>query len=52
MVDQQRFIQLQINEIRRYIEQYPHENPNTVILRWIEERASEFRENWEKPDLP
>lgn len=51
MADQQRFIQSQINEIRRYVEQYPNENPNAVILRWIEERASEFRENWENHDL-
>ncbi len=50
-IDQRRFIQSQINEIRRYMEQYPHENPNTVILRWIEERASKYREVWEEKNL-
>ncbi|MBF0278239.1 MAG: hypothetical protein HQM13_10625 [SAR324 cluster bacterium] len=48
MADQDRFIQSQINEIRRYVEQYPNENPNKVVLRWIEERASKYRENWEE----
>ena len=51
MADQRRFIQSQINEIRRYVEQYPNENPNTVILRWIEEHASKYREIWEEGNL-
>lgn len=45
--NQQRFIQSQIAEIRRYLAQFPDENPDAVVMRWIEERASKYRKNWE-----
>ena len=49
--EQRRFIQSQINEIRRYVKRFPNENPNTVILRWIEHQASQYRETWEEDDF-
>ena len=46
--DQQRFIQSQLAEIRRYVAQFPDENPDAVVMRWIAERASKYRKNWEE----
>ncbi len=45
---ERRFFQSQINEIRRYVQQFPNENQNTVVMRWIEDHAATYRKNWEK----
>jgi len=47
-MEQRRFIQFQINEIRRYIQKHPHEDPEQVVMEWIEESASDFRKQWER----
>ena len=36
----------QIKEIRLYLEKCGGENPNIVIMRWIEENAETYRQHW------
>lgn len=46
--EQLMFYQAQIQEIKRYVQCHPEENPDQAILHWIEDRASEYRKEWEK----
>ncbi|MBF0286925.1 MAG: hypothetical protein HQM14_03835 [SAR324 cluster bacterium] len=48
---EQRFFQSQINEIQRYVQQFPNEHQNKVVMRWIEDHAAEYRKHWEKHAL-
>ena len=38
----QQFAEAQIEEIQKYVKQYPNENQNHVILRWIDLYAEDF----------
>ncbi len=45
---QRRFMLSQVKAIRRYVQQYPNENPNLVIMRWVELYAEDYRRTWEE----
>jgi len=40
------FLVDQFNEIKRYIEKHPDDNPDKIILHWIKNYASEYRMFW------
>lgn len=46
----QQFAEAQIEEIQKYVKQYPHENQNHVILRWIDLYAADFRLSWKQEE--
>ncbi|MBF0238089.1 MAG: hypothetical protein HQM12_10310 [SAR324 cluster bacterium] len=46
--DEEKYMRAQIQEIDHYLEMNGRDNPNTIIKRWIELYAEEYRRQWEK----
>ena len=44
---EEHFILAQLQEIHHYLEQHRGENPNIVIMKWIEQNAAKYRQSWE-----
>lgn len=41
------FLLDQIQEISQYLRQYPNEDPNGLVLQWIEKHAATYRNLWQ-----
>ncbi|MBF0287701.1 MAG: hypothetical protein HQM14_07765 [SAR324 cluster bacterium] len=48
VMEEKRYLEAQLLEIRQYIERYPNDDPNVVAHRWIDRHAASFRRRWAK----
>ena len=46
ILDEKKFIECQIKEIRRYVQEHPGESANTLVFEWIEKNAANYRKQW------
>ena len=51
LVDERYFMQVQLQEIQRYLNHHKSSDPNTLALGWIETHAAAFRKHWEAQQL-
>ena len=40
------FIRSQLGEIQRYIENFPGEHEDQIVMRWISRHAASYRKKW------
>ncbi len=45
---EKQYLIIQLQEILDYVQQYPTEDQNMVVSRWIDKHAASFRKKWEK----
>ncbi|MGB5297315.1 MAG: hypothetical protein WBN08_01910 [Thiogranum sp.] len=48
----ERYLQHQLNEIKRQIEKFPEEQQEQFALAWIREHAERYRRDWRKKYSP
>lgn len=46
--NEQRFILAQIQEIYHYLQKHRGEDPDLVVMQWIDRYAADYRKSWKQ----